>query len=556
MPFKSKLSKSAVDSAGKRWTRNLKQTTTRRPNIPELHTDMNEALCKMPLNRDVISRFLGLYPQLKSRASRLRTISEELIKLWNKLSFPVLSEQQISYKVDKLIKQFEKHRKRQNKNFEGILSGLFDITKPHGLWICSEDKELYKKQVASGGRVGYTTEKVAALQTIHPSKRPKQLKTTTTNQVHPEDFSSSTDSEESKSSSDFAEEAFYLPAKRKRNSTASGSKLVSTASMSTAKASFVLHQLAEEGVNVPTPSQSGIWRRVIEDAKAVKKKLKEIISKEEFCLHFDGKRIDSKEFQVVCLKNSARSLNLGVLACSSGSAEDIFTPMKALLDEYDAWRSVKMIISDTTAVNTGHQSGVIIRLQRQFKQLGLEEPQYIGCQHHILDLILRHVLDYFFPAKSRSPNINYDFIEDILTNYDDLQQNYSGTNVIPKQKNLGWRDDFRFLYELCEAYKYYQTEGKWPVIKWKKLPSLHNARWNSRAIFALIAFFLLPNYRNTLKMPCDFIANSWAKAWFCILQSTLCGGYLHSASHCSSKLEEPKSHKMLLQALEKSAISS
>lgn len=268
-------------------------------------------------------------------------------------------------------------------------------------------------------------------------------------------------------------------------------------------------------MNVSTPSQSGIWRRVIKDAEAVKKRLKEIISEEEFCLHFDGKRINNKEYQVVCLKNSKRTLNLGVLSCKSGSAEDIFSPMKALLNEYDAWKSVKMIISDTTAVNTGHHSGVIVRLQRQFKEMGLKEPQYIGCQHHILDLILRHVLDYFFPGKSRSPNINYNFIEDNLKDYDDLQKSYSSKEIMPKQKNLGWRDDFRFLFELCEAYKFHQTEKKWPFIKWKKLPSLHNARWNSRAIFALIVFFLLPNYRSSLKITCDFIANSWAKAWFC-----------------------------------------
>jgi len=62
---------------------------------------------------------------------------------------------------------------------------------------------------------------------------------------------------------------------------------------------------------------------------------------EEFCLNFDGKRIDNKEYKVVCLRNSARTLNLGLLACDSGSAENIFIPLQALLDEYNAWRSAK-----------------------------------------------------------------------------------------------------------------------------------------------------------------------------------------------------------------------
>src|SRR6218665_3785201 len=45
-----------------------------------------------------------------------------------------------------------------------------------------------------------------------------------------------------------------------------------------------------------------------------------------------------------------------------------------------------------------------------------------------------------------------------------------------------------------------------------KLPSLHIARWNSRGIFALIAFFLIPKWRDHLKTTCDFIATT--KAWF------------------------------------------
>ena len=43
---------------------------------------------------------------------------------------------------------------------------------------------------------------------------------------------------------------------------------------------------------------------------------------------------------------------------------------------------------------------------------------------------------------------------------------------------------------------------------------MHNARWNSRAIFALIAYFLLPTWRDCLEVSASFIANEWQKAWF------------------------------------------
>jgi len=219
-------------------------------------------------------------------------------------------------------------------------------------------------------------------------------------------------------------------------------------------------------------------------------------------------------YQVVCLKNPTRTLHLGILACESGSAVDIFVPLQALLDEYNAWNSVRMIISDTTAVNTGRKSGIVVRLQRQFREKGLEQPQFIGCQHHVLDLILRHVLDFYFPTKTQAPSINYKFIDEILAGYDELKTAYTGIATMPESENPGWRDDFKFLFDLCESYKFYQVEGKWPQIKWHTLPSLHSARWNSRGIFALIAFFLLPKWRDQLKVTCDFIATAWAQAWF------------------------------------------
>ena len=50
--------------------------------------------------------------------------------------------------------------------------------------------------------------------------------------------------------------------------------------------------------------------------------------------------------------------------------------------------------------------------------------------------------------------------------------------------------------------------------KWLKLPSLNNARCNSRATYALISYFLIPKWRISLEAPCYFIANTWQEAWF------------------------------------------
>ena len=81
-------------------------------------------------------------------------------------------------------------------------------------------------------------------------------------------------------------------------------------------------------------------------------------------------------------------------------------------------------------------------------------------------------------------------------------------------ENAGWRDDFKFLYELCLAYRYHKSSKLWPLIEWKKLPPMHKARWNSKAIYSIIGFFLLPYQRASLAKACNFICYDWVDAWF------------------------------------------
>ena len=52
----------------------------------------------------------------------------------------------------------------------------------------------------------------------------------------------------------------------------------------------------------------------------------------------------------------------------SRSDKDIYSSIKLLLDEYDAWKDVKIIILDTTAVNTGHKIGVVVRFKKRLSK--------------------------------------------------------------------------------------------------------------------------------------------------------------------------------------------
>ena len=65
------------------------------------------------------------------------------------------------------------------------------------------------------------------------------------------------------------------------------------------------------------------------------------------------------EYQVVCFNSSLRELKLGILKCKSGSSQHIFTELESLLNQFDTCKSLKMIICDTTTVNTGWLKGIV-----------------------------------------------------------------------------------------------------------------------------------------------------------------------------------------------------
>ena len=269
-----------------------------------------------------------------------------------KIEFPNVFKTKYQEKNRKLLGQYERFRKTKDDKYNEEFSNLFDVTKEEGLWLSSEDKMLYLKQVESKGRIGYTTVKAAPMSSIHPSKR-RKLAQKSSEQKLATDSSSETETVKTSSSDEF------IPHTNKKEyaKTDKAADLVHDFSLSTRQAYRVTSRLTYE-YGVPNPSQTGIWRRVLKDGENKIVEMKDIINKEKsFCLHFDGERISNTEYQVVCLSSSNVSMHLGVLKCSSGSVEDIFNPLKDLIDEFNLWDYIKMIVSDTTAVNTGKTKG-------------------------------------------------------------------------------------------------------------------------------------------------------------------------------------------------------
>lgn len=107
------------------------------------------------------------------------------------------------------------------------------------------------------------------------------------------------------------------------------------------------------------------------------------------------------------MKDPDSEIKLAALDLNDGKAKSIANDISDVVDEYQLWGSINMIVADTTKVNTGKQSGVVVRLQRLFTSRGHQAPQFISCQHHVLDRIPRLVINQDLKANTSSPNIEY-----------------------------------------------------------------------------------------------------------------------------------------------------
>jgi len=505
------------DQNKKTWSSNLvqfdKAKTSRKYSIVEDLSHMH----KIPTEQQIVDRYKSLAALVKNKKKRIVLITSEVKQLWKNLNLPIQrGKSTVTRKIENVISKLEKNKRRPGSC---DFTNLFNITDEKGEWLCQEDKDFYKVQLSTKGKVGYSTSK-EDVKNVHPRKL-KMLKQKTSVAEHGIKTSNEESSEGNESMSEdegqfsSGSEVNEKPTTSKRQKTDTAVSLVTKAKLSTRKAHKVCETLFESGVCIPTPTQSGVYKAVMKEGEKVREQFKRNLKQEQWCLHFDGKTIEKKEYQVVVLKNEHREVRLAVLELINGKGETIFTGIKAILDEYELWNSIKLIITDTTAANTGQSRGAVTRLQNHFADIGLPKPLFIGCQHHILDTILKHALNDFFGESSTSPNISYSFVSKINQEYEILKSLFNNNGgLLPKGQPIKWRDDMAFLHHLISCYRYFQRTGSFPQINFQSLPALSNARWNSRAIYALLAYILLPDYRERTRLACDFITGSWADIWF------------------------------------------
>ena len=275
-----KKSASATQKNKPTWTRNLvrfQESHKKRRAIPlEEHSLENNS--RIPLKIQIVGRYLFLGATVKGRKERVKEIAKEVSSLWqNKLNCPKLSSQVTEVKLDKVLKTYDECVKRGKYD---LLDEVFDITKENGEWLCSDDKKLYYLQIESKGQIGYTTGKAVNSKTIHPSKRRKILQITSTTAVATPKAEQSTSESNTVSEyeeSDNPEEHPDEPStskSRKYSKTETATKLVTLSKLSTSKAANIRKQLSQDGIDIDTPSQSGVYKSTITEALKLKENMK------------------------------------------------------------------------------------------------------------------------------------------------------------------------------------------------------------------------------------------------------------------------------------------
>ena len=102
----------------------------------------------------------------------------------------------------------------------------------------------------------------------------------------------------------------------------------------------------------------------------------------------------------------------------------------------------------------------------------------------------------YFEAAITSPNLNYWFISRITEEYQQLKASFDNSgDALKEEEEIVWRDDMAFLHHLITCYRQFKKTGCFPKVNFRTLPNISNARWNSRAIYALQAYILLPEFR-------------------------------------------------------------
>jgi len=460
-------------------------------------------LKKLPSNKDVLQRRGQLQNENmgKPKSVFLSKLAKEIEDTWTKQDVPVQSWPAIYNKLQRC------------KLHED--SNLFDCLPNKPVWKTKEDKEYYLNQKQNLG--GYCTSKEISYK-IHPSKRPvaRNVEQTTSekNVVLVEDSNLENISDQDSNQDD----ATFNPVNQllRIGDVKFAELLRERANLSISQTVAVMQFYKDQFPDlhsIPTPpSRSSLSRA---SRKAAEKISNDVtLNAGSHTLYFDMKQYTNlygKKREMICVCVGNKLVEFQELRGKKAA-----TIVECLLPIVNKWH-IDTIVSDTEPTNTGNKNGVIALINKSIPNIAYEP-----CRLHVLDLILKHEMQHFLgKTETSSPNIPYTFVTKLQENWNYYRSEYykverSAVEAFPDlPKNEDRRDDYSYLLELTKAVRTLNDSGERRYVKipCKKI-SISSARWNSKAIYSLMAELVMESKDEHLVSLNRFIVYQWAPVWF------------------------------------------
>lgn len=222
------------------------------------------------------------------------------------------------------------------------------------------------------------------------------------------------------------------------------------------------------------------------------------------CSKLNKRHLGINNRVVVILRSEKKVIALGPYILSDHGAEKICMELINIIEEHNLNNRIAGIVCDTENTNTGHISGVCVRLENYLER----DLLYFMCRHHIYDLILKHVSEFLF-GRSTAPTFDFGCCTILKRAWENLNLQvfapyYEIDNEEEPEENFikavrenaihyltmqagkkHARDDYAELTDLALKFL---GQSDIETKKFMVPGSVNNARWMGRAIYALKCF--------------------------------------------------------------------
>ena len=293
-------------------------------------------------------------------------------------------------------------------------------------------------------------------------------------------------------------------------------------------------------INQTNINQSTAWRKGNEARLEKSKDIMETyVFPDKVIVYWDGKtfklegRIMSKR---VCIYISGVDVEnirklLGIPEVESGKGVDEFEMVKEYLVKWNIMEQIIGMVFDTTASNSGADSGAC-----RYLEIWIDTPiLWLACRRHVAELhigtAMKHIMGtttepgvkLFRRLRDQWRDIQIDYSEFVLSDFSEAPH---GLDEVAREM-LTWareqllqktfpRDDYKEFMELVVISLGGEVEGFT-----LKLPGPdHHARWMSKCIYSLKlkllgnVFEMTDEEKHQVNQVVDFILLFYAKYWF------------------------------------------